>query len=254
MPTPLSVPTFTDTERDAVSSPTAGMLIFNTSSGTMQYHNGSDWLDVGENVFSTANPPDVLGLVRWSETYGRFEQWDQNFGSWSWQPVYMPSSLQFISEESVNLSTDKIEINFESKFGSWPVNIQLDAYLGSQLSSAWEDVEIKINDDGTDANYHVQRNYVKNGSAVTSENNTKVVGQIPGSGIKSRVVLEMYSELSHSQLIVSFYGGPTGKTIVGQSILTYGNGEINSIKIQCASGLTSGSNSYLYQFFDGNTL
>tara|TARA_Y100000992_G_scaffold99665_1_gene64565 strand:- start:484 stop:633 length:150 start_codon:yes stop_codon:yes gene_type:complete len=43
---PYTAPPYTTTERDALSSLTAGAIIYNTTTNKLQVYNGSSWIDL----------------------------------------------------------------------------------------------------------------------------------------------------------------------------------------------------------------
>ena len=43
---PYVAPPYTTTERDALSSVTAGSIIYNTTTNKVQVYNGSSWIDL----------------------------------------------------------------------------------------------------------------------------------------------------------------------------------------------------------------
>ena len=43
---PYVAPPYTTTERDALSSVTAGSIIYNTTTNKLQVYNGSSWIDL----------------------------------------------------------------------------------------------------------------------------------------------------------------------------------------------------------------
>ena len=43
---PYAAPPYTTTERDALSSVTAGSIIYNTTTSKLQVYNGSSWIDL----------------------------------------------------------------------------------------------------------------------------------------------------------------------------------------------------------------
>ena len=43
---PFPAPTYTTSERDALSSVTAGSIIYNTTTNKLQVYNGSSWIDL----------------------------------------------------------------------------------------------------------------------------------------------------------------------------------------------------------------
>ena len=50
-------PVMTEVERDAIPSPTAGLLIFNRSGGYHNFYNGSNWVQLNRNVAQVATNP-----------------------------------------------------------------------------------------------------------------------------------------------------------------------------------------------------
>ena len=44
--TPFPAPTYTTSERDALSSLLAGMVIYNLTTNKLQCYNGSSWIDL----------------------------------------------------------------------------------------------------------------------------------------------------------------------------------------------------------------
>ena len=47
------VPRLNTTQRDAISSPATGLLIYNTSNGTFEYYNGSSWIQIFSGAYLT---------------------------------------------------------------------------------------------------------------------------------------------------------------------------------------------------------
>ena len=43
---PFPTPTYTTSERDALSSSLAGMVIYNSTTNKLQCYNGSSWIDL----------------------------------------------------------------------------------------------------------------------------------------------------------------------------------------------------------------
>jgi hypothetical protein len=69
-------PRMTGTERDAISSPTTGLLVYNTSTNKMNVYNGSSWVEVGSSgagginyIQSNAGNPDAENDVSGWITY-----------------------------------------------------------------------------------------------------------------------------------------------------------------------------------------
>ena len=46
MNSPVIFPNFTTTERNAISNPVAGMVVFNTTDTKLQVYTGSGWVDL----------------------------------------------------------------------------------------------------------------------------------------------------------------------------------------------------------------
>lgn len=59
-------PRVTTTERDAISSPATGLIVYNTTTGTAQYWNGSAW---GNIASATVSAPTVQKFTSGSGTY-----------------------------------------------------------------------------------------------------------------------------------------------------------------------------------------
>ena len=51
---PLKLKTYTTTQRDALSSPQAGDTIFNSTTGTIDFHNGVAWVATSDTTYVTA--------------------------------------------------------------------------------------------------------------------------------------------------------------------------------------------------------
>jgi len=56
--TPLKMPVFTTTERDALSSPATGEVIFNSTESKLQYYNGTVWGNIDTDTTGVS-----VGLV-----------------------------------------------------------------------------------------------------------------------------------------------------------------------------------------------
>ena len=63
------VPRMTSAQRDAISSPAAGLMIYNTETGSIEFFNNSTWV----NVNAAANPNKPCGVLKVTHngiTYG----------------------------------------------------------------------------------------------------------------------------------------------------------------------------------------
>ena len=49
----LNLKSYTTTQRDALSSPQAGDTIYNSTTGTIDYHNGTAWFSSSDTTFTT---------------------------------------------------------------------------------------------------------------------------------------------------------------------------------------------------------
>ena len=54
MSDPLKLKSVTTTQRDALSSPQAGDTVYNSSTGTIDYYNGTEWFASSATTFTTA--------------------------------------------------------------------------------------------------------------------------------------------------------------------------------------------------------
>lgn len=50
-------PRMTTAERNAITNPAAGLMIFNTSTGSIEFYNGTFWISFGGQTFSAPAPP-----------------------------------------------------------------------------------------------------------------------------------------------------------------------------------------------------
>ena len=50
---PLKLKTYTTTQRDALSSPQAGDTIFNSTTGTIDFYNGTAWFATSDTTYTT---------------------------------------------------------------------------------------------------------------------------------------------------------------------------------------------------------
>ena len=55
----LLIPRMTSTNRDGISTPATGLMIYNTTDNTFQFYDGSAWVGLGEGATPTEehNPP-----------------------------------------------------------------------------------------------------------------------------------------------------------------------------------------------------
>lgn len=59
----INAPKQTTTQRDAISSPTEGLWVFNTTTHAPNYHNGTAWSSVGNVVYDPASGETLLGIA-----------------------------------------------------------------------------------------------------------------------------------------------------------------------------------------------
>jgi hypothetical protein len=59
----LLIPRMLQTERDAIAAPPQGLMIFNTTANSFQYHNGSAWLNITHSGIVTGSPNKVPRFV-----------------------------------------------------------------------------------------------------------------------------------------------------------------------------------------------
>ena len=63
-------PRMTTTQRDAISSPVAGLMIYCTSVNDLQYYNGTNWISIGNNIEAASETGRYNNVIRYEVTSG----------------------------------------------------------------------------------------------------------------------------------------------------------------------------------------
>ena len=63
-------PRMTTTQRDAISSPAAGLMIYCTSVNDLQYYNGTNWISIGNNIEAASETGRYNNVIRYEVTSG----------------------------------------------------------------------------------------------------------------------------------------------------------------------------------------
>jgi hypothetical protein len=114
----LLIPRMTTTQRNAISSPETGLMVWNTTDSIVNQYNGNRWQNVGITAMTQAamdamsNP--ALGTQIYNTTYDANCTYNQDFGWWSNEPNWLMYNGYTGNEEFVTYATTGNGFLFQS--------------------------------------------------------------------------------------------------------------------------------------------
>jgi hypothetical protein len=118
-------PRMTTTQRDAISSPTAGLQVFNTTDSKLNIYDGASWVDVGSSISTTSairdGWPDALSCSGTSGQMILYFSYTTTLAIYRWQS---------------GASTNSHELNFNLSTGAYHSHIDSAGYIADCINKS----------------------------------------------------------------------------------------------------------------------
>lgn len=221
MPTPLSLPTFTTTERDAISTPAEGMMLYNSTTDRVEIYNGASWISPEANWSNPGFP-----FVK----YDRGDLLYYNTSGSSWDEV------EIGSREVVKIQTQVYGtyVSFPGDLDTFDFKeILIYARVRINETGNYLPLKLTINNETSMTYYGHQYLAANNGAAVVSEANSNTIAQVVAAsadtGSYSTVLIRIpFANVAFRRTIRSeFYGAKgTNNLYAGQIGLYFDKAEV----------------------------
>lgn len=143
-------PRMTEVQRNAITTPAAGLTIFNTSTSTLQIYTGTGWYTVGQNIpngaimaFASSTCPE--GWAEYTPAYGRFLRGIDKSGS-SIDPWGLRAAGSLQDQDWKGFSmTDTLQ-NVSTGYSHGPVDMgkSTSSFIGNLFTGKWENPSTSI--------------------------------------------------------------------------------------------------------------